>query len=36
VRIGDRNVFREFVAFVRDSKIGLNPARSVDRAKRNL
>jgi hypothetical protein len=26
----------EFVAFVRDSKIGLNPARSVDRAERNL
>jgi hypothetical protein len=26
----------EFVAFVRNSKIGLNPARSVDRAQRNL
>lgn len=26
----------EFVAFIRQSKIGINPARSVDRARRNL
>jgi hypothetical protein len=26
----------EFVTFIRESKTGINPARSVERAKRNL
>jgi hypothetical protein len=26
----------EFASFIRDSKTGINPARSVDRAHRNL
>ncbi len=26
----------EFLSFVRESKIGINPARSVERRKRNL
>jgi UDP-N-acetylglucosamine acyltransferase len=34
--LGDVAEVAEFVAFVRESKIGLNPARSVDRAERNL
>lgn len=34
--LGSVSEVREFVTFIRESKIGINPARSIDRKNRNL